>query len=30
VQKLKSAPKSFTVGVKAEIEKNFSIHHKYY
>jgi hypothetical protein len=25
VQKLKSAPKGFTLGVKAEIEKNFSI-----
>jgi len=25
VQKLKSAPKGFTLGVKADIEKNFSI-----
>jgi hypothetical protein len=25
VQKLKSAPKGFTLGVKTEIEKNFSI-----
>jgi len=25
VQKLKSAPKGFTLGIKAEIEKNFSI-----
>jgi len=29
VQKLKSPPQSFTLGVKAEIEKNFSICLKY-